>query len=84
MKIALFHNLPSGGAKRAVYEWIKRLSQKHKIDVFSLSTADHNFLDLRSLVTNHKIYQFQPSRLFGSPFGRINQFQRRAMARIQR
>ena len=34
MKIALFHNLPSGGAKRAVFEWVKQLSKIHKIDLY--------------------------------------------------
>jgi glycosyltransferase involved in cell wall biosynthesis len=34
MKIALFHNLPSGGAKRATFEWIRQLSKTYKIDLF--------------------------------------------------
>lgn len=39
MKIAIFHNLPSGGAKRMVSELIKELSKRHAIDVFSLTTS---------------------------------------------
>jgi len=76
MRIALFHNLPSGGAKRAVYEWTSRLAQKHSIDVFSLGSADHAYGDIRSLVRSYKVYPFSPRKLFKSPFGRLNQMQR--------
>ena len=76
MRIALFHNLPSGGAKRAVYEWTRRLVKRHQIDVYSLSSADHNFSDIRPYVQKYKIYDFKPYPLFGSPFGRLNQLQR--------
>ena len=34
MKIAVFHNLPSGGAKRALYGNIKYLTKDHEVDVF--------------------------------------------------
>lgn len=76
MRIALYHNLPSGGAKRAVYEWIQRMAGRHSIDVFSLSTADHGFCDIRPFVSQYKIYEFFPRDLFKSPFGRLNQFRR--------
>ena len=76
MQIALFHNLPSGGAKRAVYEWTKRLAKKHQIDVYTLSSADHSFSDIRPYVHAHRIYEFEPRELFHSPFGRLNQLQR--------
>jgi len=76
MRIALFHNLPSGGAKRAVYEWTRRLASDHFIDVYSLSTADHSFCDIRPLVNNNYIFGFEPNKLLKSPFGRLNQFQR--------
>jgi len=76
MRIAIFHDLPSGGAKRSLFEEVKYLSKKHTIDVFTLSSADHNYCDIRPFVNNYKIYQFSPRRLFNSPFGRLNQFQR--------
>jgi hypothetical protein len=76
MQIALYHNLPSGGAKRAVYEWTMRLAEKHQIDVYTLSSADHSFLDIRPYVHAHRIYNFNPRELFNSPFGRLNQLQR--------
>lgn len=72
MKIAIYHNLSSGGAKRSLYETVKRLSNRHEISVFSLSSADHDFCDIRAFVKSHHIYPFQAAKLFDSPFGRIN------------
>ena len=40
MKIAVVHNLPSGGAKRVVFELIRRLSNDHEFHVFSYETGD--------------------------------------------
>ncbi len=76
MRIALFHNLPSGGAKRAVYEWTRRLVPNHSIDIYTLSSADHVFCDIRPFVQQHRVFDFTPRRLFGSPWGRLNQLQR--------
>ena len=76
MHIALFHNAPSGGAKRAVYEWTCRLAQNHQIDVYTLSSANHDFCDIRPFVQNHYVFEFTTHRLFNSPWGRLNQFQR--------
>ncbi|GIV66493.1 MAG: hypothetical protein KatS3mg047_0886 [Bellilinea sp.] len=72
MKIAIYHNLSSGGAKRSLYEIVKRLHERHEIIVFSLSSADHDFCDIRPFVKTHETYHFQPGRLFRSPFGRFN------------
>jgi glycosyltransferase involved in cell wall biosynthesis len=76
LRIALYHNLPSGGAKRAVYEWTRRLAAEHKIDVFTLSSADHSFCDIRPFVQQHRVFDFSPRPLFASPLGRLNQVQR--------
>jgi glycosyltransferase involved in cell wall biosynthesis len=44
MRIAVFHNLPSGGAKRAMAEMIRQLTAAgDTIDVFAPSTADETF-----------------------------------------
>lgn len=72
MKIALFHNLPSGGAKRSLYDQIHHLDKNHTIDVYTLSTADHQFGDIRPFVESYTIYEFRPSRLMRSPWGRLN------------
>ena len=72
MRIALFFNVPSGGAKRTIYEAIKRLSTRHHIDVFTFTTANHEFADIRPFVQDYHIFEYHPSRLLSSPFGRLN------------
>lgn len=76
MRIAIFHNLPSGGAKRALMEWTRRLVQKHEVHVYTLNTADHAYCDIRPMVLHHLVYSFQPLPLYQSPLGRLNQLQR--------
>lgn len=84
MRIAIYHNLPSGGAKRSLYEAVSRLSSRHSFDVYTLSTADHNFGDLRPFVEQFNIYPFEASKMLNSPFGRLNMLIRRAdLNRIQ-
>ena len=75
MRIALFHNAPSGGAKRSIYEWVQRLALNHTIDVYTLSTGAHSFCDIRPFVRQHRVFDFTPYRLFSSPWGRLNQLQ---------
>ncbi|MFO7698189.1 MAG: glycosyltransferase family 4 protein [Anaerolineae bacterium] len=51
MRIALFHNLPSGGAKRHTYEQVRELGRRgHQVDEYTLSSADLAFTDLRPYV----------------------------------
>jgi glycosyltransferase involved in cell wall biosynthesis len=73
MRIAIYHNLLSGGAKRAIGEYVRRGSGQHTLDVYTLSSSNHDFADLRPYVNAHRIYPFQAGKLFRSPFGRINQ-----------
>jgi len=72
MNIAVFHNLPSGGAKRSLFEEVRGLSSRHHLDVFTLSSANHDFSDLRPCVRRHAVWKFDPAPLFRSPFGRLN------------
>jgi glycosyltransferase involved in cell wall biosynthesis len=36
MKIAVFHNLPDGGAKRVLFEQVKNLSEKHILGLYTI------------------------------------------------
>lgn len=78
MRVAVYHNLPSGGAKRALYEMIRRLTHAHQFDVFTLSSANHDFGDLRTHVQHYQMYEYEDARLFKSPFGRLNMLIRRS------
>ena len=52
MRIALYHNLPSGGAKRVAFEHCKRLvAAGHEVTVFQLQTAKTDFCDLAQVAT---------------------------------
>jgi glycosyltransferase involved in cell wall biosynthesis len=54
VKIAIWHNLPSGGGKRALYSHIKGLVQRgHTVESWCPSTADQIYLPLKSLVNEH-------------------------------
>jgi glycosyltransferase involved in cell wall biosynthesis len=72
MKVAVFHNLPSGGGKRALLEMLRGLKAHHALDVFSLSSAEQAFCDLHPYTDHHFVFPFRPLPMAGSPFGRVN------------
>lgn len=56
MKIAVWHNLPSGGGKRALYNHIKALNERgHYIEVWTTDSSDHDYLPLNDFVIEHQI-----------------------------
>jgi glycosyltransferase involved in cell wall biosynthesis len=73
MRIAIFHNLPSGGGKRALHELMSRMTQMHEMDVFTLSCAEHDFCDVRPFANKHVVQPFTQWPLLNRPFGRLNQ-----------
>lgn len=66
MKIAFFYHLPVGGAKRAVYEQIKYLSQNHTVDVYTTTGGTkEDIFDPKPFVTNYSTYPFSITRTKG-------------------
>jgi glycosyltransferase involved in cell wall biosynthesis/lipopolysaccharide biosynthesis glycosyltransferase len=56
MKIAVWHNLPSGGGKRALYYHVRGLIQRgHEVTCWSLDSADHSYLPLSEFAVEHVI-----------------------------
>lgn len=56
LRIAVWHNLPSGGGKRQVYNHVKGLVQRgHYVEAWCPSTADQDFLPLKDIITEHVI-----------------------------
>jgi glycosyltransferase involved in cell wall biosynthesis len=54
MKIAVWHNLPSGGGKRALFHHVRGLKERgHEIEVWCPTTADQTYLPLAGLVREH-------------------------------
>lgn len=64
MRIAIYHNLPSGGAKRALYEFVKGSGEEHEYDLYRLNDPENEeYLDLRPLVKNTYDFDFVPFRI---------------------
>src|SRR5438309_1904914 len=54
MKIAIWHNLPSGGGKRALYYHVRGLVERgHAIEAWCPSTSNRSYLPLSELITEH-------------------------------
>lgn len=61
MKIAVWHNLPSGGAKRALWNHASGLLKRgHQMEAWCPETADKNYLPLSALCPEH-VLPLQPS-----------------------
>jgi glycosyltransferase involved in cell wall biosynthesis len=62
MKIAVWHNLPSGGGKRALYDHVRGLVRRgHTVESWCPPTADQNYLPLGELIPEHvRRYEWQP------------------------
>ena len=58
MKIAVFHNVPPGGATRAVFEEVKYLKTSHIVDFFRYSSTEDRFLDVGKIAENVRRYDF--------------------------
>lgn len=55
MRIAVWHNLPSGGGKRALYDHVKGLKDRaHSIEVYCPDSAEVNYLGLRPFGHVHR------------------------------
>jgi glycosyltransferase involved in cell wall biosynthesis len=54
MRIAVWHNLPSGGGKRALYNHIKALKERgHYIESWTTDLASADYLPLSEIITEH-------------------------------
>ncbi len=61
MRIAVWHNLPSGGGKRALYDQVRGLlSRDHQIEAWCPPTADQTYLPLAELIPEHVVPLTRP------------------------
>lgn len=57
MRIALYHNLTSGGSKREAYEFARQFQRAgHTVHLFRPSTANETFLPLAPLVQRETVF----------------------------
>lgn len=62
MKIALYVNLPPGGARRSAFGFARELAGRHTVDLYQLSTTSWEPLNLGRLVRNVYVFPFSPLR----------------------
>src|SRR5947209_7058039 len=56
MKIAIWHNLPSGGGKRALYYHVRGLVERgHTVESWCPPTADQSYLPLGEFIREHVV-----------------------------
>src|ERR1700694_730170 len=60
MRIAIFENLPRGGAKRAAFELGRFLASNHELDLYRLNTTESRALDLAPFCQQLYTYPFSP------------------------
>ncbi len=81
MKIAVWHNLNSGGAKRALYHHVKGLLERgHHIEAWCPDTVDQAYLPLNELIkeniipikANNHLFNRARRRILG-PVSRMNE-----------
>ena len=65
LRVAVWHNLPSGGGKRALYDQVRGLvARGHYVEAWCPSTADRTYLPLSELVDEHVLdMEFLPTPL---------------------
>ncbi|HKO61342.1 MAG TPA: glycosyltransferase family 4 protein [Pyrinomonadaceae bacterium] len=56
MRIAVWHNLPSGGGKRALYCHVRGLVERgHTVEAWCPPSADQSYLPLNDLIEEHTV-----------------------------
>jgi glycosyltransferase involved in cell wall biosynthesis len=66
MRIAFFHELHFGGARRVVYEYAKAYSQDHEVDLYYVN--DHKEKEVDSIFSSSKLFLFKFNLYLGDNF----------------
>lgn len=83
MRIAVWHNLPSGGGKRALYDQVSGLLERgHEVESWCPPTADQTFLPLGDLVAEHVVPMTVANRLMTNQA--VNRLSKGATVRLAR
>src|SRR5439155_20132034 len=68
--IAIYENLPLGGARRASFELGRQLARRHDIDLYRLSAYSTPALDLAPVARRVRVFPYRP--LLGLLAGRVD------------
>src|SRR5437762_979139 len=72
MRIAIWHNLPSGGARRALHDQIRGLLERgHVLESWCPPTADQTWLPIGDLIPEHVVPLVWTSSERNDPWNRI-------------
>jgi glycosyltransferase involved in cell wall biosynthesis len=72
MNIAIWHNLPSGGGKRALYHHVKGLVERgHTVETWCPPTADRTYLPLSEFGAEHIVPMEWEPTTFGQRLRRV-------------
>jgi len=74
MRIAVFENLPLGGARRVSFEVGRRLASRHEIDLFRLDIFQENAMDLAAVARQVHLLRYSPA--FGLLDERLGMYQK--------
>src|SRR5690242_10360019 len=69
LRIAVLHNLPSGGALRSLAAVLRALHPRHHVEVFIPEGAERRFLDIDGYVRATHVYPWR--RSWPEPPGRL-------------
>jgi glycosyltransferase involved in cell wall biosynthesis len=84
MKIAVWHNLPSGGSKRALYQQIKGLiARGHEVECWCPSIANKDYLQLDGLCPEHVLNISWPQSKKSPKLFDWFQYHRKIQARLR-
>ena len=79
MRIAVWHNLSSGGGKRALFDQVRGLIDAgHSVEAWCPPTADRTFLPLSELAPEHVVPLADPAAGRGNPRGPLGPGRRMA------
>lgn len=72
MRVAVYHNLPSGGAKRFLHDLVAALSSDVEFHLFVPASADRGFYSLAPYVASETVYPFRLKTIsdYVGPLGR--------------
>jgi glycosyltransferase involved in cell wall biosynthesis len=80
MKIAVWHNLPSGGGKRALYHHVRGLvARGHEVEAWCPPTADQTYLPLSEMITEHVVPIEQRTNALAKFYGKFEMLRREVL-----
>lgn len=73
LRIAIWHNLPSGGGKRALFNHVKGLVERgHHVESWCPDTASQQYLALGNLISEHVVPLGVDSSAFEAPVRKVS------------